>query len=288
MTRWLFARGDKNKRDKNKKGQPRRRVVPVWRRRSAVMAACAALALSLGIGGWLAWQARLPQRAVDGVASFLIDASADAGFVVRDVFVVGRVSTPKETLLEAVAVKRGAPILNIDLQAVRNRVQALPWVREASVRRLLPNTVVVEIVERKPLALWQSHKQFALIDENGAVIVRDDVAAFNHLIVVVGDDAPAHAAELMRVLATEPELMARVKAAVWVGGRRWNVRLADRIDVKLPEHDPGTAWHRLADYQRQYAILDKNVKALDLRIGDRLVVQPALSSAGGKPSDGDA
>jgi cell division protein FtsQ len=218
----------------------------------------------------------------------LIGVSAEAGFVVRDVFVVGRASTPKDTLLAALAVKRGTPILDIDLVEARARIQALPWVREASVRRLLPNTVVVEIVERKPLALWQHRKQFALIDDEGAVILRDDVGPFSHLMVVVGEDAPANAAQLVQMLATEPDLMARVKAAVRVGGRRWNVHLAQGIDVKLPEHDPDAAWRRLADYQRRHGVLDKNVRSLDLRIGDRLVVRPAAPAADGKPVDDDA
>ena len=82
------------------------------------------------------------------------------------------------------------------------RVQALPWVRHASVRRVLPDTVVVEIVERRPLALWQHEKKFALIDEEGAVILRDDVGAFNHLMVVVGEDAASNASALVQMLAT--------------------------------------------------------------------------------------
>lgn len=270
------------------RGQPRRRVVPVWRSRPVLMAGAGLLAIGVGAAGWFAWQAELPQRAADGMVQALIDASAGAGFVVRDVFVVGRTSTPKDTLLAALAVKRGTPILNIDLNAARDRVQALPWVREASVRRLLPNTVVVEIVERKPLALWQFHKQFALIDEQGDVILRDDVSQFSNLMVVVGEDAPANAAQLVKMLATEPDLMTRVKAAVRVGGRRWNIHLADDIDVKLPEHDPDTAWHKLADYQRRHGVLDKNVRILDLRIEDRLVVRPAAPSADGKSSDDDA
>jgi len=275
-------------RSDDKRGQPRRRVVPMWRSRPALAAGCGLLAVALGGSGWLAWHAGLPQRASDSVVRALIGVSAEAGFVVRDVFVVGRASTPKDTLLGALGVKRGTPILDIDLAEARARVQALPWVREASVRRLLPNTVVVEIVERKPLALWQHHKQFALIDDQGAVILRDDVGPFSHLMVVVGEDAPANAAQLVQMLATEPDLMARVKAAVRVGGRRWNVHLAHGIDVKLPEHEPGAAWRRLADYQRRHGVLDKNVRSLDLRIGDRLVVRPAAPAADGKPVDDDA
>ena len=107
----------------------------------------------------------MPQRAA---ATRHIRSSrvfAKLGFVVRDVFVVGRSATPKATLLN-IAVSRGTPILAVD-RGSQKRVQTLPWVRHATVRRVLPDTVVVEIIERRPLAIWQHEKKFALIDEEG-------------------------------------------------------------------------------------------------------------------------
>lgn len=273
---------------KKRGGQPRARVVPVWRTRPALTALALILVAALCGSGWLAWQAGVPQRATASLAHSLVEASARLGFVVRDIFVVGRSITPKATLLRALAVDRGTPILGVDLEAARLRVQALPWVRHASVRRVLPDTVVVEIVERRPLALWQHEKKFALIDEEGAVILRDDVGASNHLMVVVGADAASNASALVQVLATEPDLMQRVKAAVRVGGRRWNVHFAQGIAVKLPEDDAEAAWRRLGEYQRRYGVLDKEIRILDLRLSDRLMIMPAPSSAEGKSGGGDA
>ena len=269
-------------------GHPRARVVPVWRTRAALTVLALILVLAFCGSGWFAWQAGVPQRAAASLAYSLVEASARLGFVVRDIFVVGRSTTPKATLLRALAVDRGMPILGVDLEAARLRVQALAWVRHASVRRVLPDTVVVEIVERRPLALWQHEKKFALIDEEGAVILRDDVGAFNHLMVVVGEDAASNASALVQMLATEPDLMQRVKAAVRVGGRRWNVRFAQGLDVKLPEDDAEAAWRRLGEYQRRYGVLDKEIRILDLRLSDRLMIMPAQSSAEGKSGGGDA
>lgn len=273
---------------KKRGGHPRARVVPVWRTRAALTVLALILVLAFCGSGWFAWQAGVPQRAAASLAYSLVEASARLGFVVRDIFVVGRSTTPKATLLRALAVDRGMPILGVDLEAARLRVQALPWVRHASVRRVLPDTVVVEIVERRPLALWQHEKKFALIDEEGAVILRDDVGAFNHLMVVVGEDAASNASALVQMLATEPDLMQRVKAAVRVGGRRWNVRFAQGLDVKLPEGDAEAAWRRLGEYQRRYGVLDKEIRILDLRLSDRLMIMPAQSSAEGKSGGGDA
>jgi cell division protein FtsQ len=269
-------------------GQPRPRVVPMWRNSRALAAFCAIFFAALCGVVWLGWQAGFPQRAAAHAAYSLIESSAKLGFVVRDVFVVGRSATPKATLLNALAVERGTPILSVDLEAARKRIQALPWVRHASVRRVLPDTVVVEIIERRPLALWQHEKKFALIDEEGEVILRNDIGAFSHLMVVVGEDAASKASVLVQMLATEPDLMERVKAAVRVGGRRWNLHFGHGIDVKLPADDPEGAWRRLGEYQRRYGVLDKRIRILDLRLADRLMIVPAPPAIEGKLTGGDA
>jgi cell division protein FtsQ len=260
----------------------------MWRNGRALAALCAIFVATLGGVVWLSWQAGLPQRAAAHVAHSLIESSAKIGFVVRDVFVVGRSSTPKATLLNALAVERGTPILSVDLEAARKRIQMLPWIRHASVRRVLPDAVIVEIVERRPLAIWQHEKKFALIDEEGQVILRNDIGPFSHLMVVVGEDAASEASVLVQMLATEPDLVRRVKAAVRVGGRRWNVHFADGIDVKLPADDPEGAWRRLGEYQQRYGVLDKRIRILDLRLSDRLMIIPAPPAIEGKPTDGDA
>ena len=157
-----------------------------WRNGRALAAVCAIFFATLCGVVWLSWQAGIPQRAAADAAYSLIECSAKLGFVVRDVFVVGRPGD-QATLLNAVS--RGTPILAVDLEAARRRIQTLPWVRHATVRRVLPDTVVVEIIERRPLAIWQHEKKFALIDEEGKVILRNDVGAFSYLMIVVGEDA---------------------------------------------------------------------------------------------------
>jgi cell division protein FtsQ len=207
---------------------------------------------------------------------------------VGDVLVVGRKETPRDTLLAALAVERGAPILAVDLHAARSRLLALPWVSSASVERLLPDTIVVRITERRPIAIWQRHGQFSLIDAAGQVIVGVPRSNLGELLLVVGDEAPPHAAALIEMLATQPELAPAVRAAVRVGGRRWNLHLANGVDVRLPEEHPADAWARLADYQRRHGLLDKPIRSLDMRFSDRLIVQPRPDPPAEKDAGGNA
>ena len=256
-------------------GGPRRRARPLWRGRLATVAIVLVGTAAAGGAGWWAWQSDHLTSAADFAQAHVVALSAQAGLTVQEILVTGRRHAPRDILLEAVQLTRGTPTLAFDPQAAKARIEALPWIRSASVQRLLPNTVVVRLVERQPLALWQNQGQFRLIDERGETIAIDRLDPFADLLVVVGEDAPTEAGPLLDLLATEASLRPRVTAAVRVGGRRWNLRLDNGIDVALPEAEPAAAWARLAAYERQHRILARDVTLVDLRLPDRMVVRRA-------------
>src|SRR5690606_33578487 len=224
-------------------------------------------------GGWLAW--RLGAVEAAGAAAFArIDAAArSAGFAVQEVFVVGRAETDLEALRAAVGAKRGDSMLAFDPAAARERLLALGWVKEASVRRRLPNAIDVTVVERRPFALWQHEGRLALVDRDGEVITREGLQRFAHLPLVVGEDAGRQAAALLDALALQPRLYAEVEAAIRVGGRRWNVKLKNGVEVNLPEERAAEAWARLADLEAQQGLTAKDIVAIDLRLPELLVVR---------------
>lgn len=262
----------------NSKGQPRRRVVPLWRTRPALTLWSLLLIGSLLSGGiWLA-SSGVVLSVSERTHEKIIAASKDLGFTVQEILVMGRGQTTRRELLDAVQAERGAPILTLDLDAAKQRLEALPWIRSATIERMLPNTVFITVAERTPFALWQNKGQFALIDSEGKVIIKEGIERFADLFQVVGDDAPAHAATLLTMLATQPELLTEAKAAVRVGGRRWNILMNNGINVHLPEDNAETAWARLAEYERTHQVLDRDIKVLDLRIPDRLIVRRSVKS----------
>ncbi len=269
-----------------RRGQPRRRVTPMWRSRATLATAAALIVVAGAGGGWWLWQGGWAERAAERLKGALIAASADLNLTVQEVLVIGRRETSKADLLAAVALTRGDPILAFDLRAARRRVEALPWISTASVERILPDTVLLRVVERRPLALWQNRGRFALIDDQGAVILKQGLERFSDLPLVVGEDAPAHAADILQVLKTQPQLVPRVKAAVRVGNRRWNVRLHNGIDVRLPEEDAVSAWARLAEYQRTHRVLAPEVRVLDLRLPGRLILRRSPRPARARAASG--
>jgi cell division protein FtsQ len=222
-----------------------------------------------------AWRAGHVDAAVATLRQASIDATAGIGLVVQEVLVEGRGRTDQSDLLEAVGVDRGDAMLTLDLEAMRERVESLPWVRVAVVERRLPGIVLVRLEERRPYALWQRDGVHELIDENGAVIARQDVRRYRNLPVVVGDQAPEQARTIIDQLSREPTLAGRVRALTWVGNRRWNIRMDNGISVELPERDPAGAWSRLADIEKTHGILSRDVTAIDLRLDGRLIVRMA-------------
>jgi cell division protein FtsQ len=236
----------------------------------------------------LAGRAGPIERAPEGLVQLVLAGSAAIGFSVGDIMVEGRETTAPETILEALAAGRGTPIFGVDLERAKERLEALPWVRSATVVRRLPDTLYVRLAERAPLALWQHDGKIELIDRDGGVIPVRRLDRFAKLPLVVGTDAAGHAAELLAMLATEPELALRVTAAVRVGGRRWDLHLDDAVDVMLPETGAAEAWSRLAQLERTQKLLERQIERVDLRLPDRLVLrlppqpQPAAEAKKGR------
>jgi len=195
------------------------------------------------------------------------------------VLVVGRVETPADEILAALDVRRGSPLLAFSPAAARERLLALGWVRDARVERRFPNVVYVQLEERHPAAIWQNAGRLSVVDETGAVIGDDAVPRFATLRVIVGPDAPGQFAALFAVLETRPEMLEHVTAAVRIGGRRWNLRLANDMTVLLPEQNVAAAWRVLADAVRDGALMERDLVHIDLRIPDRLVLRLAPGAA---------
>lgn len=203
------------------------------------------------------------------------DASARLGLRVEDVVIEGRQKTPEPLLRAALGVRRGDPMLSFSPDDARARIETIKWVQRATVERRLPGTILVQLEERRPFAVWQLQGKFVLVDRQGETVTDSDVSAFaNQLPLVVGPGAPAAAATLIDALSVYPQIMSRTVAATRVGERRWNLRMNNGADVLLPENAEAPALAKLMELQTTHALLDRPLQVIDLRLPDRLVVRP--------------
>jgi len=209
------------------------------------------------------------------ITQSFFDFSARNGLALTAVAIEGRVETPRADVLAAIGANRGGALLGLDIAAIRARLESLPWVVSAVVERHFPDRLSVTLQEAKPLALWQRDQQLYLVSREGKILATKDLGKYADLLIVVGEDAPRHAEELLTLLESQSDLRAHVQAAVFVGKRRWNLHMDNGVDIKLPETGAAEAWQTFADIERAQGLLEKDIRAVDLRLPDRIVVQQA-------------
>lgn len=227
----------------------------------------------LGGGGWF-----ITRLASDHQYSVIIGKiSSILPMKITKIIITGCNLTSEDEVKEALGIHVGDSIFNFSVNDAQQRLDELPFVETALLKRQLPNTIIIHITERKPFAVWQHNGQFKLIDRKGQ-IVNDhgmsgkDGQAFLKLPLVVGFGANTDGAELLDILSSQPEIKKHVVAAVRVGNRRWNLDLKNGTTIKLPENQELPALQRLNRLQKDIQILDRPIKIIDLRQADRLVI----------------
>jgi cell division protein FtsQ len=173
--------------------------------------------------------------------------------------------------IAGISSKNSLPFFNVD--AARVRLEADPLVKQASVRKLYPNQIVIDIVERTPYGVWQKDGQVQAIAADGAPIDEVHDGRYVNLPFVVGDGANERLREFTALLGAMQELRPRVEAGVLVGRRSWDLKLKDGMEIKLPEEDPQAAIATLLGLQRRWRILERDVLGLDFRTPGRVFVR---------------
>lgn len=228
----------------------------------------------LVLGGLLATGARAERigasftQGVDGLTTGM-------GLKLRRVHITGASAEAEPAIQQALQLQAGDPIARLDLAALRERVRAVGWVQDVRVRRLLPDTLVVEVTEHDRLAVWQVNGRIQVIDGHGDIIPGADARRYPGLPLVVGKGADQAAADLLPLLAERPRLMGLIDAVVRVDERRWDLRLKDGSLIQLPALDQESALIRLDALDQRERLLDLGFSRVDLRAAEEVAVRPA-------------
>ena len=220
---------------------------------------------------------------VEELTSALSDArnaiANSAGFRITAVAINGRKQLTQDEVLAIGGVNGRSSLLFLDAAVVRDKLKANPWIREATVLKLYPGQLQIDIVERSAFALWQQDGRLSVISDDGAVLESYVSRRFLSLPLVVGKGAETRARDFLALLARYPQVRAATKAAVFVGERRWNLRLKDGLDIRLPENDIGNALAALSKLDKEDRLFSRDIVAIDMRLADRLTVQLSEDAA---------
>jgi cell division protein FtsQ len=196
-----------------------------------------------------------------------------AGFRITTVGINGRKQLSQDEILAIGGVNGRSSLLFLDAAAVRDKLKANPWISDATVLKFYPGQLRIDIVERTAFALWQQDGRLSVIAEDGAVLEPYVSRRFLTLPLVVGKGAETRARDFLALLARYPQVNSVTKAAIFIGERRWNLRLKDGLDVRLPENEVGNALAALSKLDRDDRLFSRDIVAVDMRLPDRLTVQ---------------
>lgn len=202
--------------------------------------------------------------------------SSQHGFGVEEVLVFGNKRTSAEELRQAVNLSRQDNIFEVNVAEIRKKVEELPWVKTAVVRKsFMPNVVLISIEEKKVKSIWQISEKFHPIDEDGKVI-NADFKPDKPILLIVGAGAPENINALLEIIQKDNTVFKRVKVANYISKRRWNLVLddiKDGITVKLPEVGVEKAWKKLLKLNMTKGILKRKLTIIDLRLKDKVVIK---------------
>jgi len=208
------------------------------------------------------------------------DAAANAaGFRIVSVALAGQHHISREDVLAAAGVTDTTSLLFLDVEQTRERLKSNPWIADATVLKLYPGELQIGIREREAFALWQKDGRVSVIADDGTVLEPYVAPRLIELPLVVGRGAETRAKEFLALLDRYPDLRASVRATVLVGERRWNLRLKNGIDVRLPETDIAPALERLVALDKEKTLTTRDIVAIDLRLPDRVTVRLSEAAA---------
>ncbi|WP_297802526.1 cell division protein FtsQ/DivIB [uncultured Brevundimonas sp.] len=230
------------------------------------------------VGAILATGARAERISASAIEKFDA-ATVGMGLKLRNVHVSGASPEALGHVQRAVGLYQDQPIVSLDLNAVRERVEQVGWVKEARVVRLLPDTIIVDVTEHNRLAVWQVGGRAQVIDTDGLVIEGADPGRYPELPLIVGKGADQAAADIVPLLRQRPRLMSRIDALVRVDERRWDLRLKDGALIQLPAVDQESALIRLDALDQRERLLDLGFARVDLRTPEEVAVRPSEGTA---------
>ena len=188
------------------------------------------------------------------------------GFYLQNIYISGEKNLQKKVILNTINPKQYKSIFDVNLFKIHNNLLLNQWVETVQIERILPNSIKIKIIEKKPVAIWQSKIGNKLITEDGSVISIANASIFkDQLPIVTGKEANKNILFILQILKQTPNLYKDVWSISYINKRRWNVHLKQGITVLLPEKKIYKAWQKIFFLQKKYKLLNLGLTEIDIR-----------------------
>ena len=204
------------------------------------------------------------------------------GLRVQSLNIQGATPDAQADIARASGLYRDEPILHVDLQDLRRKIERVGWVKSARVVRLLPGAIVIAVTQRPTFAVWEHGGRAVVIDNTGHAIPEADPARFANLPLVVGEGADQAAPNVLPLLRNHPTVMQHLDALIRVDGRRWDLRMRDGGIIELPATNEDAALIQLEQLDQKSRILELGFERIDMRDPDLVAVRPRVTAPPGQ------
>jgi cell division protein FtsQ len=216
---------------------------------------------------------------VDWLKDARDQAANAAGFRIAAIALTGPKEVSREEVLTIAGVTGHASLLFLDAQAARARLMANPWIADAAVLKLYPDRLQISVTERQAFALWQKDGTVSVIAADGTILEPFVEDRYRGLPLLVGKGAERAGHDFLAIVDRFPDIRGMLRASIFIAERRWNLRLNNGVDVRLPEANVEQALERLVRLDREKKLLSRDIVAVDLRLPDRVTVRLSDAAA---------
>ena len=179
----------------------------------------------------------------------------------------GRARSNKTKILSSLSLELNSPILKVNLEKIKKNILSVPWTKSAKVSRKLPNEIHILIEEYEPAAIWENKNEVLILDKDGYHIEKiQKKDAYDDLLFVYGNEADLNLSNFLNALDDYPSLRSRIDYATFIGKRRWDLYFKEGVLIKLPMGDVNDALLELDQHLKDYNLIEKGHKKIDLRI----------------------
>jgi cell division protein FtsQ len=218
------------------------------------------------------------------------ELTAKVGFEVANIETTGMRRVDQIKVYDIVLSEMEKPMLLVDIEHIRKELNSYGWIKDVRVTRRLPDTLVISVAERAPVAVWQRGDSYSLLDDEGKVLDKISEAEIGNLTIIKGAGANKQIAALEKLLDNAQSLRDQVVGASWIGNRRWDLRFRSGETLALPEGEEMAA-KALVDFTRMdgvHRLLGRDLIHFDLRDPDRAYIRKAPKAKADDVEKGDA
>jgi len=194
------------------------------------------------------------------------------GYAAGEIRISGLQRHKPRDLLRVLDIDLHDSLIGFDSRQAKKVLENVDWVLHANVKRVYPNQLEIDVIERDPVAIWQRDGEFYVVDKYGSAFTSLEAKDIKGKIVVTGEGAHKHVFNLVNHIEAHVGLKSRIAAAGWVGDRRWNLYLKNGMVVMLPAKDLANGLEMFAELEKRFSLSEKAVARVDLRLDDRVVI----------------